>query len=170
MSKPSSGLFENTKGAINSNSTKKNNTPSSHKLSSDVKIWAKNTIRAFKSKRQRDKFNTASVVYDTATGKEYYGRNHGIVLDKSPRNKTLFGDNKKSGLLPTQSLNHYDVGNCAEVDAINKALNDGAKLKNLVMKTIHTTERNFGDNKKACENCTFAFKGKIKENYSGWKE
>ena len=43
--------------------------------------------------------------------------------------------------------------------AVNKALNHGAKLKNLVMKTIHTTKSNFGENKAACANCTATFKG-----------
>ena len=170
MSKPSSGLFENTKGAVKSESKGESRLPSKKKMTNDVKVWAKNKAENFSSKRQRDKFNTATVVYDVKTGKEYYGRNHGIIIDKAPKNKILFGDGKKKGILPEKSLNHYDVGNCAEVDAVNKALNDGAKLKNIVMKTIHTTEKSFGNNKEACENCTATFKGKIKENYSGWKE
>ena len=66
-------------------------------------------------------------------------------------------------------MNQYEVGNCAEIHAINKALNDGAKLEKLKLYTIHTTRNNFGKPKKACENCTYALKGKIKKNYSGWE-
>ena len=166
MSKPSSGLFGNTKGAKKSDNSNKSSIPSSKKLTNDAKSWATNRVDKLKekSKRQRDKFNTATVVYDVETGKDYYGRNH------APKNKILFGGDKKPGLLPTEKLAKYDLGNCAEVDAVNKALNHGAKLKNLVMKTIHTTDSSFGENKAACANCTATFKGKIKKNYSGWSD
>lgn len=173
MSKPSSGLFGNTKGAKKSNkSGSQSNIPSGRKLTNDAKSWADNRADKLseKSKRQRDKFNTATVVYDVETGKEFYGRNHGIEIDHAPKNKILFGDGKKPGLLPTEKIAKYDIGNCAEVDAVNKALNHGAKLKNLVMKTIHTTKSSFGENKVACANCTATFKGKIKKNYSGWSD
>ena len=110
--------------------------------------------------------NTATVVYDERTGKYYYGRNGAPFEDGYIKNPTLFS---KNGILPKESLNVYKVGNCAEVDAVNKALNDGAKLENLHMTTIHTTKYSFGKNKESCENCTAAFKNKIKQNYTGWK-
>ena len=34
---------------------------------------------------------------------------------------------------------------------------------------IHTTKKGFGKLKRACENCTAAFKGNVAGNYSGWK-
>ena len=49
------------------------------------------------------------------------------------------------------------------------ALNDGAKLSNLHIYTTGTTKKNFGVEISACENCTFAFKGKVKSNNSGWR-
>ena len=64
--------------------------------------------------------------------------------------------------------NAYEIGNCAEVHAINNALNDGAKLENLHLSTIHVTVSRFGELKVACENCTYAFKGKVAINYAGW--
>ena len=90
-------------------------------------------------------------------------------LDQAKKNPTLFGDGTSKGLLPNPSLNHYSVGNCAEADAINKALNAGASLANLQLMTIHTTKKGFGKLKCACENCTVAFKGNVVGNHSGWK-
>ncbi len=80
----------------------------------------------------------------------------------------LFGSSEKPGLLPQTSLNHLKVGNCAEVDAINQALNDGASIGNLHIRTICTDEKHFGQDKPACLNCTCTFKGRVKGNYSGW--
>ncbi len=167
MSKPSSGLFAGTKGTKNSRYHSKSQRVNNKE---HVVSWAKRqaTILEKKSKTQREKFNTATVVYDESTGKYYYGRNGGIKKDNSPKNPILFGDGKKEGLLPKTSLNKYAVGNCAEVDAINKALNAGAKLSNLHVTTIHTTKNSMGKSKRACENCTHSFKGKVKRNYTGW--
>ena len=69
-----------------------------------------------------------------------------------------------------KSLGELAVGNCAEIHAVNKALNDGASLSNLRMYTIHTTKSSFGKAKEACENCTHALKGNIKTNYTGRKD
>ena len=135
MSKPSSGLFKGTSGAIKSNNNNNTYIPSHQKLTNDVKSWAKNKASELAqiSKRQRDRFNTATIVYDVKTKKEYWGRNKGIELDKSPKNAILFGDNKRKGILPSKTLNEYIVGNCSEVDAVNKALadmkSDGTYLK-----------------------------------------
>lgn len=159
-----SGLFNGTQGSKNSRYH------SSAKIMHErVKTWAENEIETLetKSKRQREKFNTASIVYDKETGKYYYGKNKGALAPGVQKNEQLFGE---KGVLPKKSFNAFEIGNCAEVDAINQALNNGAKLENLYMYTIHTTKTNFGMGKKACENCTFAFKGRIKENHSGWEE
>ena len=74
------------------------------------------------------------------------------------------------GILPSESREPFPVGNCAEVDAINSALNDGASLSNLHISVISMKKKMMGTPMKSCLNCTFAFKGKIKANYSGWKE
>ncbi|WP_034467762.1 hypothetical protein [Butyrivibrio proteoclasticus] len=144
--------------------------PHARTMHSKVNNWAKDKASELekKSKRQRDKFNTAAVVYDESTQKYYYGMNRGIQLDNANKNPILFGDDHTKGILPEKSLNNYSVGNCAEVHAINKALNDGAKLKDLHITTIHTESKSMGNPKEACENCTYAFKKKIKHNNTGW--
>lgn len=138
-------------------------------MTQKVKDWAQKEADelAAISKRKRNKFNTASVVYDEESGQYFYGRNKGIELSGVEKNPQLFGEN---GILPKKPLNDYPFGNCAEVDAINSALNAGAKLGNLTLTTIHTSDKGFGDPKKACKNCTYTFKGKIKHNHSGWEE
>lgn len=165
MSKGYSGHFSGTKGARSHDGSPK-------QLHSQVSAWAASTAKRLEgiSKRQRDKFNTATVVYDERTGKYYNGRNHGIEIEHEKKNAILFGDNTHPGLLPKESLNHLPVGNCAEIHAVNKALNDGASLDNLKMFTIHTTKANFGKAKPACRNCTYTLKDKIKQNYTGWIE
>lgn len=138
-------------------------------MQNTVKSWAQNEadkLAATSNKKRRD-FNTASIVYDESSGQYFYGRNNGIKLTATPKNPELFG---KNGVLPKESLNSYSLGNCAEVDAINNALNAGAKLENLTLLTIHASKKGFGKPKPACENCTFSFKGKIKHNHSGWKD
>ena len=178
MSKPSSSLFRETIGEkrkkvtetySDSQKTRARiyNATQNHR---HVVLWAQITASKLEavSKRQRDKFNTASVVYDESTGKYFYGRNNGIEKSGAKKNPVLFGDDKHEGILPKESLNNYKVGNCAEVDAINNALNAGAKLENLHLSTIHTTTDSMGKTKQACKNCTYSFKGKVKRNYTGW--
>lgn len=63
---------------------------------------------------------------------------------------------------------YYYRRNDAEVNVINQAMNAGVNLKDLHMTTIHTTKSSFGKDKEACENCKKVFKGKIKQNYTGW--
>lgn len=118
------------------------------------------------TKTQRRKFNTACVVVEpTLKEKYFFGRNKGIELSNASKNTLLFGTN---GLLPSHSLNGYSIGNCAEVDGINQALNAGGKIENMYMLTIHTTVDSWCESKLACENCTYAFKGRVKLNISGW--
>ncbi len=171
MSKPSIGLFYGTLGHRylnpSSNIPTRDNATQNHR---HVVLWAQEKAKELeaKSKRQRNKFNTACVAYDESTGKYYYGQNGGISQNNTERNPVLFGDSAHPGILPQTSFNNYAVGNCAEVDAINNALNAGASLRNLHISTIHATKENMGKNKPACENCTYSFKGKISRNYTGW--
>ena len=138
---------------------------SPEELKQKVSDWAEKQFETLPNNIKK-KMNTATVVYDEKTGKCYYGRNGAPYELGYVKNPKLFGEN---GILPKESLNGYRVGNCAEVDAVNQALNNGANLKDLHMTTIHTTKSSFGKGKEACENCTEAFKGKIKQNYTGWK-
>ncbi len=92
------------------------------------------------SNGKRNKFNTATVVYDASNVNYYYGRNNGIEIDNennndeenknTTKNVILFGDSEHDGLLPKKSLNKLIIGNCAEIHAVNKALNDSAQLEN----------------------------------------
>ena len=163
MSKPDSGLFTGTIGCRASFSFAMEN-----ELYASVLHWVDTKLKELPSKTRR-KINTVCVAYDETTDKYYYGYNGGYLKEGYIRNPKLFGDKDTSGLLPPKSLNDFPVGNCAEVDAVNHALNDGAELSHLRILTIHTTKKLFGVYKPACENCRYAFKGKIKANYSGWK-
>ena len=119
--------------------------------------------------KQKRGFNTACIAVDKETGAVYYGRNGGIASEGQAKNPLLFGNGTDGGILPNPSLNNYSVGNCAEAHAINTALNDGARIENLQLMTVHATRSKFGKQKSACENCTKAFKGRVAGNYSGWK-
>lgn len=124
------------------------------------------------SKKKRKAFRAACIVYDVTTGEYYYGRNAGIKLNETEKNSVLFGNETESGILPDESLNKLSVGNCAEVDAVNNALNNGAKIENLYMSVIDTSidkEGAYGQLKEGCENCTYAFRGRVIKNYAGWK-
>lgn len=132
-------------------------------------MWAKQKRNELTGKAKKN-FNTACVVYNDETGKYYYGRNGGYRENGYIKNPILFGDSTHTGLLPKYSLNKYPVGNCAEVDAINRALNDGADISHLHITTIHAGKNQFGNYKESCENCQYAFKGGVKANYSGWKD
>ena len=169
MSKDYSKLFTGTLGDIRQQAARRDRVISAQNQKKVVD-WAQKLAKELeaKSKNTRRDFNTATIAYDESTGKYYYGRNKGIFLDNPPRNPKLFGDESHPGILPKEALNRLILGNCAEVDAINKALNDGAELKNLHMTTIRTYTRRMGESKEACANCTAAFKGRIKRNYTGW--
>ncbi len=170
MSKTSSGLFSGTAGNKSGNTVRLGTSSQIEStLHERVKAWAKQKQNELTGKTKKN-FNTACVVYDEKNDKYYYGRNGGYRKEGYKQNPVLFGDLIHEGLLPKNSLNKYPVGNCAEVDAINHALNAGADLNHLHLTTIHTTKYQFGKYKVSCENCTFAFKGKVKVNYSGWKE
>lgn len=163
MSKGYSGLFAGTKGC--------NPTDEEIKQLSRLSVirWAKQTKGKLSGKAKKT-FNTACVVYDEISGRFFYGRNGGYLQNGYIKNPLLFGDDKCKGILPETSLNKYPVGNCAEVDAVNNALNSGAELSHLHLTTIHVTKSSFGKYKESCENCTYAFRGRVKKNYSGWKE
>lgn len=164
MGSGTSGLYSGTHGANQAASASKGSKAAMRQAARGYASEEAERLTAI-SNSKRKAFNTACVAYDSKTGKTYYGRNGGIELSGTAKNPTLFGE---GGLLPDRSLNHLIRGNCAEVDAINNALNDRAELKNLYIYTIHTDKRRFGTSKDACENCTAAFKGKVKRNYTGW--
>lgn len=63
-----------------------------------------------------------------------------VQLSRDVKNPMLFGSNDQAGLLPKVFLDDYGIGNCAEVDAVNQALNKGANIGDLYLYTIKTTQ------------------------------
>lgn len=93
----------------------------------------------------------------SVTGRTYYGVNQGIEL----AGEKLSG--KIAKLLP-KIAKKYPLGNCAEVQAVNRALLAGEKLRNL---TLYAVKINTGKHMTACWNCTYAFYGKVAAIVSG---
>ena len=160
MCKPNSCTFINTEGYLISELIK----PSVQKELVTTAAREVADRLALQSKNARRDFSVVTIVIDEKNGNVYFGYNGGINKENLTINPIL------ADLLPQATLNlNKNVSNCAESHAINQALNEGAKLENLHITTINTIERFFGQNKLACENCTYAFKGKIKRNNTGWK-
>lgn len=167
MSKGDSHQFSGTRGQ----KIEQGLVPANQRIK--VTEWASDVASYLKGKsnRKRDSFKAACVAFDEETGNLFFGRNGGINRDADnvQKNPILFGDNTHNGILPKQSLNDYPTSwNCAESDAINQALNAGAKLENLHIYTISTVNANFGADKPSCLNCKTAYKGRIKKNNTGW--
>ena len=161
--------YSNCYGGSNNSSSStisKHETPMHQK----VQNWA-NRMRSKLTGAKKKYFKVACVVYDDNTKRFYYGRNGGINSPDVKRHPLLFGNEKKKGILPEKSLNNYIVGSCAEIDAVNKALNHGSRIENLHILVIDARKqpKYFGNYMKSCENCTAALKGRVKENYSGWE-
>ena len=72
--------------------------------------------------------------------------NRGVQLSGDTLNLSL------ESWLPESSLNQYRLGNCAEVDAVNQALNSGANASDLYLYTINTKNN---VSKPVCENCIY---------------
>lgn len=126
--------------------------PSQQQMHDAVTQWARMEESLANSNRQLDKFNTATVVYDARTGNYYYGMNRGVQLSGDTLNLSL------ESWLPESSLNQYRLGNCAEVDAVNQALNSGANASDLYLYTINTKNN---VSKPMCENCIYTFGDRV---------
>ena len=126
--------------------------PSLQQMHDAVTQWARMEESLANFNRQLDKFNTATVVYDARTGNYYYGMNRGVQLSGDTLNLSL------ESWLPESSLNQYRLGNCAEVDAVNQALNSGANASDLYLYTINTKNN---VSKPMCENCIYTFGDRV---------
>ena len=131
--------------------------PSQQQMQDAVTQWARMEESLANSNRQLDKFNTATVVYDARTGNYYYGMNRGVQLSGDTLNLSL------ESWLPESSLNQYRLGNCAEVDAVNQALNSGANASDLYLYTINTKNN---VSKPMCENCIYTFGDRVADVFS----
>ena len=131
--------------------------PSQQQMHDAVTQWARMEESLANSNRQLDKFNTATVVYDARTGNYYYRMNRGVQLSGDMLNLSL------ESWLPESSLNQYRLGNCAEVDAVNQALNSGANASDLYLYTINTKNN---VSKPMCENCIYIFGDRVADVFS----
>ena len=126
--------------------------PDSQQMHEAVSTWSAYQKELAPSNRKANHFNTATVAYDINTGQYYYGMNKGVRLSGDTLNQQLLK------LLPETTFNDYEIGNCAEVDAVNQALNNGAKLSDLNLYTIDVKK---GVPKPMCENCVYTFEGHV---------
>jgi cytidine deaminase len=119
-----------------------------------VSEWVQLQRQLANSNNQLRQFNTATIVYDKATGKYYYGANRGISISGVDIHPTL------ASKLPASSTNNYALGNCAECDAVNQALKDGSQWNTLQMYTVGV---NYNSGtifpKPLCSNCEITFVG-----------
>ena len=145
------------KGNESGNKSGRTTIPSQQQMHDAVTQWARMEESLANSNRQLDKFNTATVVYDARTGNYYYGMNRGVQLSGDTLNLSL------ESWLPESSLNQYRLGNCAEVDAVNQALNSGANASDLYLYTINTKNN---VSQPMCENCIYTFGDRVADVFS----
>ncbi|MEN9611194.1 MAG: hypothetical protein RLZZ628_2008 [Bacteroidota bacterium] len=119
-----------------------------------VDTWARLQLSLATSKTQKREFSSATVVYDKATKRYYYGANKGIALSRAVTHPTLLSR------YPATALCKNVIGNCSENHAVNQALQDGASWNNLQMYTVYVlfTEPTIAF-QATCENCVFTFRG-----------
>jgi RHS repeat-associated protein len=93
-----------------------------------------------------------TAIVNTKTGQSYYGTSS--ALGESNINPQL------KDMLPEESLEAWKVHNCAECDALNKALNAGSRVEDLEMHTVKI-DRTTGkiEDFPRCENCKITTKG-----------
>lgn len=85
------------------------------------------------------------------TGQTYHGQNR--ALSKGNINPEL------QSLLPQESLEAWETHNCAECDALNNALNAGAKVEDLEMHTLKLNRKTGKlENFPRCNNCKITTK------------
>ena len=123
-------------------------------MRNSIDEWVALQRQLANSNNQLREFNTATILYNKSTGKYYYGANKGIAVSGAEIYPTL------ANKLPQTSTNAYKLGNCAECDAVNQALHDGANWGDLQMHTVGV-QWNTGATfpKPLCSNCEVTFTG-----------
>lgn len=90
---------------------------------------------------------STTVIIDQKTGKIYKGVSNGV----KNADEVVESLSKK---LPATSKEPWDVINCSEVDAYNKALKDGANPRNLEMHTVKIDKKTGSiSDFERCKNC-----------------
>ncbi|MDZ4822269.1 MAG: RHS repeat-associated core domain-containing protein [Flavobacteriales bacterium] len=111
--------------------------------------------KILKSGRSKSKLPRAvSVAVDKKTGKVYTGESGRVKPPRTDLHPEL------EQRMPKESLERHSPDNCAEVDAANEALKDGAKIEDLEIHTVKI-EKNTGvvSDFEPCNNCQQTFEG-----------
>lgn len=116
---------------------------------------AKEILESGRSKTKLPRAVSAAV--DKRTGKVYIGESGRV---KSPREDIVPELKNK---FPAESQEVHPPDNCAEVDAANEAMKDGARYKDLEIETVKIDKRT-GEvtDFEPCENCKVTFEDKFK--------
>jgi hypothetical protein len=104
-----------------------------------------------------------TAIVDTKTGRVYYGRSGGLVntMEKNPMLVSEIEKVKNQAKIKVgkETFTDWDVSNCAECDALNQALNDGADIKNLEMHTVKIDKKTGAvTDFERCDNCKLTTK------------
>ena len=134
--------------------------PTVNQLQDSAMQWWEDE-RTHLNRQQRQQTNKVSVVYDAKTDSYFYGRNREYI-GSGAKDPTI------SALWPETSLNKFEIGNCAENAAIYKAIMSGSQLDDLFVCTVNLNRSKYGTIINACENCSYALRGAVADNLSGW--
>ncbi|WP_432776113.1 hypothetical protein AAFJ72_03730 [Brevibacillus gelatini] len=90
---------------------------------------------------------------DFRTGKPRFNPTASDLHDET---KKLIEKTKQRALekLGKNSFERWEVENCAEIQAVNQAFKEGAKLEDIILSTISTKD---GKYKEMCKNCKVTF-------------
>lgn len=139
---------------------------SADEMRADVITWAKSYREGIKSTTQIPKFNKACAAsYKKADGtiETVFGRNGGVL--RSDKGYPTISAEKELGLheelakrLP-EKTNWPNIANCAECDAVNQALHNGAKWEDIQIHTIDIKLDGTMIDRIRCDECQDIFKG-----------
>jgi RHS repeat-associated protein len=109
------------------------------KISEEAALARAAQLRETLPRNKRPTMTSAAV--DAKTGKIYYGDSgtHPDNINQALRER-----------MPATSLEAWSVENCAEFNATNNALNNGAKMEDLTITTVRVKN---GDPEPRCDNC-----------------
>lgn len=111
-----------------------------------------------------------AVAIDTLTKKFYPGVSGGLTN----RENVIINDKLKNILDKVKKIEDWDIKNCAEPDAVNEALNAGAKLENILIynRDLAIAMMKKKEPKAPCLNCTQwvyqIYSKQVSEEYSGF--
>ncbi|MBI6865936.1 hypothetical protein JD967_21460 [Lysinibacillus fusiformis] len=84
-----------------------------------------------------------------------------VMLVEKTKNRALEAS-KQAGGEVKDSFEKWTVDNCAEVQAVNQAVKDGAKVEDILLSTIEVLPNKY---KKVCKNCKETFENFFIDNF-----